>query len=80
MEFEGPRRADKQVDVLSTSGALSQQSSTTINAPLEEEEHPRCQSTKIERLCQHPAWGKAPPCIQLSIFFPQLYLILYEFS
>jgi hypothetical protein len=25
-----------------TGGALSQQSSTSINAPLEEEEHPRC--------------------------------------
>jgi hypothetical protein len=43
--FEGPRRVDKQVDVLFTTGAPSQQSSTSINAPLEEEEHPRCQST-----------------------------------
>jgi hypothetical protein len=42
--FEGPRRTNKQVDVLSTGGALAQQSSTSINAPLEEEEHPRCQS------------------------------------
>jgi hypothetical protein len=34
--FEGPRRADKQVDVLSTAGARSHQSSTPINALTEE--------------------------------------------
>jgi hypothetical protein len=35
--FKGPRRADKQVDVLSTVETLSQQSSTSINALIEEE-------------------------------------------
>jgi hypothetical protein len=33
--FEGLRRADKQVDVLSTTGALLQSSSTSINALIE---------------------------------------------
>jgi hypothetical protein len=44
--FEGPTRADKQVDVLSTVEALSQQSSTSINAPIEEV-HLRCQSATL---------------------------------
>jgi hypothetical protein len=34
--FEEPKRADKQVDVPSTVGALSHPSSTPINASIEE--------------------------------------------
>jgi hypothetical protein len=62
--FEGLRRVDKQVDVLSTVGALSQQSSTSINA-LIEEEHLRCMSTTLQdRMTKSTSsLGEEHPCV-----------------
>jgi DMSO/TMAO reductase YedYZ molybdopterin-dependent catalytic subunit len=62
--FEGPKRADKQVDALSIVGALSHQSSTSIN-DLTEDVHLHCQCATLQdrTTTSTISLGKAPPCI-----------------
>jgi hypothetical protein len=61
--FEEPKRADKQVDVPSTVGALSHPSSTSINASMEEHLHCQFATPQDQTTMSTSSLGESTPFI-----------------